>query len=470
MTDYAALKADLEGLPIEDNPAIVKQKSRDFFWYSPVLKRQLDEVTADLVVTVRTEADVIRVLKACFAHDVPVTTRGAGTGNYGQAMPLSGGVVLNLAEMRKIKRISSGSIIVEAGAIIADIDTVTRQQTGQELRMHPSTYRTATIGGFIAGGSGGVGSINWGGLRDLGNVIRVRVVTMEAEPRILDLGGDDVHKVIHAYGTNGIITEVEMPLAATYDWVDVIVGFDSFMDAVHFGNEIGNQDGLLTKEIAPIAAPLPHDYFLRHKKYLRKDQSVCVFMVAPFAMSAFEVLAGRSVGEIVYRSDKATEEDLKSLPPAYELAWNHTTLRGLRVDPTITYLQVLYPYPDHIERVGKMESLFGDEVPGHLEFVRFDGNITCFGLPIVRFSTEERLEEIMRLHEEHGCPIFNPHRYTLEEGGMKQTDQVQLDFKRDADPKGLLNPGKMIGWEDPNFDFQSPAIYLFPGLQEQNQG
>lgn len=470
MTDYAALKAELEGLPIEDNPAIVKQKSRDFFWYSPVLKRQLDEVTADLVVTVRTEADVIRVLKACFARDVPVTTRGAGTGNYGQAMPLSGGVVLNLAEMRKIKRIASGSIVAEAGAIIADIDTVTRQQTGQELRMHPSTYRTATIGGFIAGGSGGVGSINWGGLRDLGNVIRARVVTMEAEPRILELSGDDVHKVIHAYGTNGIITEVEMPLAAAYDWVDVIVGFDSFMDAVQFGNEIGNQDGLLTKEIAPIAAPVPHDYFLRHNKYLRKDQSVCVFMVAPFAMSAFEVLAGRSAGDIVYRSDKATEEDLKSLPPAYELAWNHTTLRGLRVDPTITYLQVLYPYPDHIERVGKMESLFGDEVPGHLEFVRFDGNITCFGLPIVRFSTEERLEEIMRLHEEHGCPIFNPHRYTLEEGGMKQTDQVQLDFKRDADPKGLLNPGKMIGWEDPNFDFQSPAIYLFPGLQEQNQG
>ena len=67
MTDIAALKSALDGLKIEDNPAIVKQKSRDFFWYSPVLKRQLDHVTADLVVSPKNEAEVIRVLEACYA-------------------------------------------------------------------------------------------------------------------------------------------------------------------------------------------------------------------------------------------------------------------------------------------------------------------------------------------------------------------------------------------------------------------
>lgn len=465
MSALEALKSALDGLPIEDNPAIVKQKSRDFFWYSPILKRQLEEVTGDLIVTARTQDDVVRVLKVCYELDVPVTTRGSGTGNYGQAMPLSGGVVLNLAEMNRVLEIKQGSVVAEAGAIMSHMDEQTKEHSGQELRLHPSTYRTATIGGFLAGGSGGVGSIRWGGLRDLGNVIRLKVVTMEAEPRILELTGEDILKVLHAYGTNGIITEVEMPLTSAYDWVDVVVGFDTFMTSVQFGNDIANADGLLTKEIAPIAAPIPFDYFLRHKKFLKKDQSVCVCMVAPFAMATFEALVKRSTGTIVYRSDQATEEEIKSLPPAYELAWNHTTLRGLRVDPSVTYLQVLYPFPNQVDLVGKMEDLFGDEVPGHLEFVRFDGNITCFGLPIVRFTSEERLDEIMRLHEENGCPIFNPHRYTLEEGGMKQTDTVQLEFKRGADPKGLLNPGKMIGWEDPDFDFSKQNVYLFPGLQ-----
>jgi hypothetical protein len=61
--DMTALIADLDGIRIEDNDKIVQQKSRDFYWYSPVLKRQLDHVTGDLVVSPRTEDELIRVLR-----------------------------------------------------------------------------------------------------------------------------------------------------------------------------------------------------------------------------------------------------------------------------------------------------------------------------------------------------------------------------------------------------------------------
>lgn len=466
MTDVAALKTALDGLKVEDNPALVKQKSRDFFWYSPILKRQLDGITADLVVTPQNEAEVVRTLAVCHAMGVPVTVRGCGTGNYGQAMPLSGGVILNMTEMNAIRHIGPGRLVCEPGVIMHAIDEAARAHSGQELRIHPSTLKTASIGGFIAGGSGGVGSIRWGGLRDLGNVLRLRVVTMEEAPRILELDGWDLQKVSHAYGTNGIITEVEVPLAAAYDWVDVIVGFDDFMDAARYGDDIGNHDGLLLKLVTPIAAPIPQTYFLRHRKFIPDGKSVCLVSVAPHAVDPLLAFTARSNGEILFRSD--TAEDLKGLPPAYELAWNHTTLRALRVDPEITYLQVLYPFPDQLALAEKVHAHFGDEVMAHLEYVRFDGNITCFGLPIVRFTTEARLEEIMRIHEDMGCPIFNPHRYTLEEGGMKQTDDVQLAFKREADPQGLLNPGKMIAWDHPEFDYAAEKTYLFPGLQKAN--
>ncbi|MEM8916608.1 MAG: FAD-binding oxidoreductase, partial [Pseudomonadota bacterium] len=322
--DLQALKADLDGLDIVDDPTVVKRKSRDCYYYSPILKDELKAVTGDLVITPKSEAEVVQILAACYRHDVPVTSRGSGTGNYGQAMPLSGGVVLSLAAMNTIKSITPGRVVCEAGAILADIDAKAIAETGQELRMYPSTWSAATVGGFVAGGSGGIGSIQWGGLRDLGNVLRLRVVTMEAEPKVHDLTGEDLQKVMHAYGTNGIITEVEMPLTAAYDWVDVLVGFDDFMEAAAFGNDLGNQDGILTKLICPLAAPIGQTYFKRHAKFLKPGQHLVVLMVAAHAMDAFATFAARTKGEVLYRADTAPEDVSKGLPSAHLLSWNHT--------------------------------------------------------------------------------------------------------------------------------------------------
>lgn len=462
--DVAGLKARLGGIRTEDNPALVRQKSRDFYWYSPRLKRQLDDVTGDIVVFPTSEEEVLATLAAAHALGIPVTPRGSGTGNYGQAMPLSGGIVLDLSGFNRLTSVGRGRFVAEPGILLSAVDAQTRPG-GQELRLHPSTYATASVGGFIAGGSGGVGSIKWGGLRDFGNIIRLKVATMEARPRILELQGEDLHKVSHAYGTNGIITEIEMPLGPAYDWVDVILGFDTLEAAAAHANALGEQDGLALKELAVVAAPVPHDTFLRHRKFLPRDKHVVIVTAADFAVDALLAFTRRSRGaELLMRSDRLSPEEAKGLPPGYELAWNHTTLRALRVDPAWTYLQVLYPFPNQLELVSRIHALLGEEVPAHLEFVRFDGKVTCFGLPLVRFTTEERLDAIIRIHEEMGAPIFDPHRYTLEEGGMKQTDAVQLAFKREADPDGLLNPGKMIAWEDPGYDFAAGKTFLFKGL------
>lgn len=467
--DIAALKARLAGIRLEDNPAVLRQKSRDFYWYSPTLKRQLDGVVGDILAAPASEEEVLRVLAACFELGIPVTPRGTGTGNYGQAMPLAGGLVLDLSGLDKVLDIAPGRVRAQAGALLADIDAACAG-SGQELRLHPSTYRTASLGGFIAGGSGGVGSISWGGLRDLGNILSLRLATMEANPRLLTLTGEEVQKVAHAYGTNGIILDIEMPLAPAYDWTEAIIGFSDFNEAAAYANALGEQDALLKKLVSVIAAPIPQMSFLRHRPFLPEGRHVVLVMLAPMGRAAFESFTARWGGEMLFRSDLLSPEERKGLPPLYELAWNHTTLRALRVDPAITYLQTLYPFPEQLRLVAKVHELLGEEVPAHLEFVRFDGKVTCFGLPLVRFTSEERLEEIVALHEALGIPVFNPHRYTLEEGGMKQTDPAQLAFKRQADPKGLLNPGKMIAWENPDFDFATGRTYLFPGLEGQGTG
>ncbi len=463
--DVETLIRRLGPIKHETHPALVKQKSRDFYWYSPILKQLLDHVVADIVVSPANTAQVVETLAAAHALGIPVTPRGSGTGNYGQAMPIDGGIVLSLADLTDVETIAPGRLRCGPGLILADSDRQTRAHSAQELRLHPSTYNTASIGGFIAGGSGGVGSIRWGGLRDLGNILSVTVATMESHPRLLTIESADLPKVLHAYGTTGIITEVEMPLAAAYDWIDVIVGFDDFERATRFGNELGEQDGILTKLVTPIAAPVPQLYFLRHRRLIPAGQSIVLVMVAAHALDAFRVFCSQfGRADILLDASTASPEQREGLPPTYELAWNHTTLRALRVDPAITYLQVLYPFPDQLRLVRDIHRHFGDEVMAHLEYTRFNGKVTCFGLPLVRFTTAARLDEIIRIHEDMGAPVFNPHRYTLEEGGMKQTDAAQLAFKREADPQGLLNPGKMIAWDDPDFDFASGKTYLFPSL------
>lgn len=460
--NIAAAKAALSHLEIDENPVSIRAKSRDFFWYSPVLKARMDQLEGDFVVAPRNEAEVIEVLRVCYFHDVPVTTRGAGTGNYGQAMPMAGGCILHMKNMAAVKEVLPGRVIVEPGCLLKDVDAACKADSGQELRMFSSTWATATIGGFVAGGSGGVGSCTWGSLRDLGNIIRLRVVTMEEEPRILEFRGEELARVSHAYGTNGIITELEMPLAPAYDWVGLFVAFEDFDAALSYTEELANQDGILIKIASLYEAPAAHSYFQRIAPYVTDKTHLVGLMVAPQSMDGFNTFsARRPAARLIYQSGQS--DWARDPGPVFEYGWNHTTLRALKVDPSITYLQVRYGYPTHAEKVRAMRDALSPEVLQHLEVIRENGKVMFAGLSLVKFTTEERLDEIVRLHEEAGCMIFNPHRFTLEEGGRQTVDDRQLNFKREADPKGLLNPGKMIAWDDPNWGFD--RIYSYPGMK-----
>ena len=449
--------AELGDLAVETQPQKVKRRSRDFYWYSPILKRALDHVTADAVVTPHSEAEIVRVVAACHRHRVPLTVRGGGTGNYGQAMPLRGGIVLDLSELTAVKAIGHGRVRVETGIKLADLDALTIADSRQELRLHPSTHKTGTVGGYVAGGSSGIGSITWGLLRDRGNILMTRVVTMEAEPRILELRGADVQKVNHAYGTNGIITELELPLAPAYRWAECLIAFPDFATAARCADALAHEDAILKKLVSVVAAPVAHDYLFPDR--VAPGESVVIVMVAEFAQDALHDALRAWPARVAYQG--FVDELVPPQQPLFEYTWNHTTLHALKHDRTITYLQTLFPPPHHLAKVAEMAAEFGDEVPLHLEFVRFGGEIACFGLQLVRYTSDERLRAIIEHHEAHGCPIFNPHEFTLEGGGMKKVDQVQLAFKREADPLGLLNPGKMLGWDDPAYGESHEHRFLY---------
>ena len=97
LTTLAAELATANDLELLQGAADLQRYSKDAYDYSPILQPQLESCRADLVVRPLTVAGVERLAAACGRHGVPLTLRGSGTGNYGQSVPLEGGVVMLLS-------------------------------------------------------------------------------------------------------------------------------------------------------------------------------------------------------------------------------------------------------------------------------------------------------------------------------------------------------------------------------------
>ncbi len=443
----AALAAELAaadpGLRLvgADQPGHLDRLSRDFFDYSPVLVPQLQGQRAQLVALATTVEQVRLVAGACSRHAIPLTVRGAGTGNYGQCVPLCGGLVLDLSGLNRLRSLdpATGVLEVEAGMLMGELE---RQlaAAGRALRLVPSTVRSATIGGFIAGGSGGIGSLRWGFLRDPGNLLGLEVVTVEPEPRLLRLDAAASEPLNHAYGTNGILTALRLPSCAAEAWVELVVGFATWDGALGAAQDLLsaafelNSLTLLEGEVA-LALPWPA------ASAAPAGEQRLLLQAAPGALEALLPWLERRGGQLLLRQAQGCGKGI----PLRELCWNHTTLHWRAARPGWTYLQLLLPQPEG-PCLGALRRRWGDAILWHLEAVRHQGAPRLACLPLVRWQGEEPLARLIADCRELGAFLFNPHVLTVEDGGLGVVDADQVAAKHAYDPAGLLNPGKLRGW------------------------
>jgi FAD/FMN-containing dehydrogenase len=261
------------------NPQIVEQLSRDFYWYSPVLRKQLDGKLGEVVVQPLSADEVQKILSYCYANNLAVTARGAGTGNYGQAVPLQGGVVLDLARMDRIEKIQvDGVAVCQPGVRLGELENEGRK-AGWELRCYPSTIIKASVGGFLGGGSGGIGTVTHGGLRDFQTVRALEVVTMEPEPRVVLHEGEAVHEILHAWGTNGIITRIWLALTPAVEWSQCVVAFDTFGAAFDFSEKVATGASWIKRLVTVFEWPIP-SFFTPIRQYAPEGQTLIFFMIA----------------------------------------------------------------------------------------------------------------------------------------------------------------------------------------------
>jgi FAD/FMN-containing dehydrogenase len=424
---------------------VLETFSKDQFAFSPVLLGLLRDKRAEVMVAPESSSELCAVISLASRDGIPLTIRGAGSGNYGQAVPMHGGIVASLHRMNKILEIDpiARTARVEAGVRMGQLERAARE-VGCELRMYPSTWATATLGGFVGGGFGGVGSIQYGTLWD-GLILSVEVVPMSEHPEPVRLSGWDCMPVIHAYGTTAIMTELTVALAPATAWEECVYSFSTLERAIEFAHEIAADTGLMKREVGIHEWPIP-SYFTPLVKAggVRENRTAVMLELESGVTHTLEARAEKFSGTLDWFNP--SEKYHTGSFALSDFSWNHTTLWAMKTDPGITYTQARFEAGKLLEQARQLKAKFGDEVLMHLEFIREQlasgGVLVAGSLPLIRFTTPERLFEIQAFFEEIGVPIADPHTHYLD-GDSRWSGEVVLEGVKRFNPKGLLNPGKL---------------------------
>ena len=437
-----ALRQDLASVPeldLLDDPGQLVRCSRDAYDYSPVLSPKLEGARAQLVSRPTSVAAVEQLAAACARHGVPLTVRGSGTGNYGQCVPLDGGVVMLTTGLQRIRSLdpSTGVVTVEPGCLMSQLDQELRCH-GRQLRLLPSTWRSATVGGFVAGGSGGIGSIRWGFLRDPGHLLGLEVVPIRTDAHCRQLNEIEAEALNHSYGTNGIITALTLSTAPAVNWHQVCIDCRDWANAVALLLACGRSAVALQLATALEASVLER---LPGWSGPAMGQHRLLLLVAPDGIASLKRLAADAGADL----HDLGAEDLSGGNGLRELSWNHTTLHMRASEPGWTYLQMLLPQPE-LPAMQALRNQWGDDLLWHLELVKQQGSVRVAALPLVRWRGAALLEQLMDDCRAHGAVVFNPHVITVEDGGLGVVDGDQVAAKQRFDPAGLMNPGKLRGW------------------------
>lgn len=447
MFDITALLADLDGMELSTNEQVLRQKSRDFHWFSPVLSEILASKRGHLWVSPRNEDEVLRVLNSCRTHRVPVTIRGGATGNYGQCVPLHGGVILDMKDIDQLHSISPDGVAeVGGGATMLSIDNWARQQ-GWELKAYPATKKVATIAGYLSGGGGGVGTDLHGVIGARGNLLGVTIATLQDPPVLMDLAGKDTGAVIRSYGTTGVITRVRFSLKPAQAWRDVAVAFSTFDAGARFGVALCAQDGIPVAMCYAFDAALAKNF---HRLERPKDQAIILAMAAPASLLAVRELAREHGGTIICEQETAQAERDPQMTPFYEYCNGHAMLNPRENEaPAAIYttLAARFSTMQTLDELLATMKKIAEHFPGEMwrRGVISRGGIG--GGVDVHWTNSERFKEMHDYIEAQGVKIPNIHSYRTEESSAgRRPGYDQVAFKHKIDPLGLLNPGKLASF------------------------
>ncbi|HJG57348.1 MAG TPA: FAD-binding protein [Corynebacterium xerosis] len=413
------------------------------------------------VVSARSTDDVARAMAWAHAHDVPVVTRGAGTGLSGGATATPGCLVLSLAKMNRILSIEPDDFVarVEAGVINGDLDRAAKPH-GLMYAPDPSSMDISTIGGNIATNAGGLRCVKYGVTR---NSVRSLTVVL-ADGRVLRTGHDTVKGVsgldmvglfCGSEGTLGVITEATVALVPrpAGDPVTLLAPFptaDAALGAVSAAMRLGADPELM--EFMDRRTLQSIDDW-KGTDFASSGGMVLSQVTGPDAAARAELIAeafrAGGADDVAVSANPAEGEQLIAIRrlaypakerlghaltedvcvPRSRLAHMMRFIDRLAAEKDLTICTVAHAGDGNLHPVFIYDGATPADVPG-----------------VVWESAGEIFREALRvggtLTGEHGVGTLK-RRFLAEELGDVGVD-VQRAIKAALDPKGLLNPSKAL--------------------------
>lgn len=452
-----ALRDSLGREQIAVDPGAIQRMLRDQSWLSPVLHGQASQRQAELGPTQGIEAAVapasceqlMAIAAVAARHRVPLTVRGAATSNFGLITPDFGGILLDMRRLRGEPQEGAGETWTAPGGTVHGLFETAARKRGREMPALTTTYNTATIAGWLAGGHVGLGSGCHGAIWD-GLVTALKIVTVEEEPRIVELRGAAIEPVLHTFGAGGLIAEVTLRSEPAHDWLEALGFFARYEDAAAFVTELSldrrwrhraaaAQEEGLTGGLQALAA-------------LGRTGSCVLLIIDAAQFEDLDALARRHKGEVV--KWQPWGQVPPSRPPVSAMVYGHRMLWVKQFLPSAAFAHVYFDPRDPLAGQRALKKKFGEQLLMETKFIRSPWMLRALGLDrlgpslaasvvTVLDGSAGKVRAVLDHCDELGLKYQDSHSNVVEDNGLFDEVSAIVAHKAEVDPHNLVNRGRL---------------------------
>ena len=418
----------------------------------------------DIVIQTISADEVSKVMKYAYENNIPVTPRGSGTGLVGAAVPLKGGIVIDLSRMNKILELDEenltltlepGVLLMEIGKYVQEFDLFYPPDPGE---------KSATIGGNISTNAGGMRAVKYGVTRDY--VRGLEVVLPNGD--IVNLGGKVVKNssgyalkdlIVGSEGTLGIVTKAILKLLPLpKKALSLLIPFESLERAIETVPKI-----IKSKSIPTAIEFMQREAILAAEEFLGKsfpDKSSDAYLLLTFDGNSTEeiekdyenvanICLEAGALDVLISDTEERQESIWSARGCFLEAIKALTTEMDEVDVVVPRNQIgkFVTFTHELERTANIRiKSFGHAGDGnlHIYILRDD---------LDQEAWESKLKEVMQImydkakeldgqvSGEHGIGFAK--KGYLKESLPSECIGIMQGIKLAFDPKNILNPGKV---------------------------